>query len=126
MTAPVERPSVDGVLGNHSKRIGILEATPGGATPCGDWVEPTLINDWANAGDPFDDIAYRICDGDTLEFKGHVTGGASGSIAFILDAGYIPEKDLSTCTDVITDPVPGVAQIYVTAATGAVTITVII
>lgn len=126
MTAPHQRSSVDGVLGGHERRIGILEAVPGGATPCGDWVEPTLINSWANAGSPFDDIAYRLCDGDTLEFKGHITGGDSGTIAFYLDADYWPAKDLSTCTDVITGGEPGVAQIYVTSATGAITVTTIV
>lgn len=126
MTAPYKRTTLDGVLGNHDKRIGILEAVPGGASPCGDWVEPTLINSWVNAGGTFDDIAYRLCEGNTLEFKGHITGGSSGSIAFILDAAYWPDADLSTVTDVITGATPGIAQIYVTASTGAVTITTIL
>jgi hypothetical protein len=122
MTAPYRRTDAVDVAGDHQRRINVLEALSGG---CGNWVEPTLINSWTNAGPPFDDIAYRLC-GSTLEFKGHITGGASGTIAFILDAGYWPPKDLSCVTDVITLAVPGVAQIYVTAATGAVTVTSII
>jgi hypothetical protein len=126
MTAPYRRSTGDSVVRNHDKRISILEAVPGGASPCGDWVEPTLLNSWTNAGAPYDDIAYRICEGNTLEFKGHITGGVSGSIAFILDVDYRPEADLSTVTDRVTGGTPGIAQIYVTASTGAVTVTTII
>jgi hypothetical protein len=122
VTAPYRRTDAVDVAGDHQRRINILEATSGG---CGNWVQPTLINSWANAGAPYDDIAYRLC-GTTLEFKGHITGGASGSIAFVLDAAYWPTKDLSTVTDVITTGTPGVAQIYVTAASGSVTVTTII
>ena len=122
MTAPYRRTDAVDVLGNHERRVSILEALSGN---CGNWVEPTLINSWANAGAPFCDIAYRLC-GTTLEFKGHITGGASGTVAFILDAAYWPSCDLSTATDVVTASTPGVAQIYVAAASGSVTVTTII
>jgi hypothetical protein len=122
MTAPYRRTDAVDVLGNHERRVSILEALSGN---CGNWVEPTLINSWANAGAPYCDIAYRLC-GTTLEFKGHITGGASGTVAFILDATYWPSCDLSTCTDVITLTTPGVAQIYVSSTTGEVTVTQII
>jgi hypothetical protein len=89
------------------------------------WVIPTLINGWSNAGAPYDDIAYRHA-GTNLEFKGHVTGGASGTIAFYLQAAYWPTKDLSTITDVVTGTTPGAAQIYIRASDGAVLITTII
>ena len=45
MTAPVQRTTVEGVLGNHEKRVGILEATVAGK---GDYVflsEATVVND---------------------------------------------------------------------------------
>jgi hypothetical protein len=121
MTAPYRRTDAVDVIGNHERRVSILEALSG--NNCGDWVEPTFINSWANAGAPFCDVAYRLCGVDTLEFKGHCTGGASGTVAFYLDAEYWPLCDLSTCTDVVTASTPGVAQIYVSAADGSVTIT---
>ena len=119
----VRSTNVPGTLGDHQRRIQILEAVvPGGS--CGAWQIPTLINSWTNAGTPYCDIAYRLC-GDELEFMGHVTGGASGTIAFYLDSDFWPDCDLSTITDVIATPL-GAAQIYVASADGAVTITTII
>lgn len=94
-------------------------------TGTGNWQIPTLINSWENAGAPFDDIAYRQGPSG-LEFKGHITGGSSGSIAFYLSAAWWPTKDLSTITDVVTATTPGAAQIYVAAADGAVTVTSVI
>lgn len=125
MTAPYRRTDAVDVLGNHERRVSILEANPGGSGVCGEWVEPILVNSWVNAGAPYCDIAYRLC-GNTLEFKGHITGGSSGTVAFTLGAGYIPACDLSTCTDVVTITTPGVAQIYVDSTTGEVTVTTII
>jgi hypothetical protein len=123
VTAPYRRTDAIDVAGDHQRRINILEANTGGG--CGDWVEPILVNSWANAGAPYCDIAYRLC-GTTLEFMGHITGGASGTVAFTLQPEYVPSCDLSTCTDVIQLTTPGVAQIYVAAADGSVTITTIV
>lgn len=104
-------------------RVSNLERRP--SSGCGAWVTPTLINSWANAGSPYCTVEYRKC-GSTLEFKGHISGGASGSIAFYLDAAYWPTCDLSTVTDVVRPTTPGIAQIYVAASNGAVTITNIV
>lgn len=96
-----------------------------GGINAGPWVAPTLINSWINAGPPYDDIAYRLIGDDVLAFKGHITGGASGSIAFYLDSAYWPDKDLSTITNVVSTSLPGSAQIYIKASDGSVTVTVI-
>jgi len=106
---------------------------PGGSDPIlglasgiGPWQIPSLINGWANAGLPYDDIAYRSGPSG-LEFKGHITGGTSGTIAFYLAAAYWPSKDLTTITDVVKlTPPPGAAQIRITASSGAVTVTTIV
>ena len=126
MTAPYRRDTEASVLGDHQQRIRILEAElGGGGFDLEVWIEPTLINSWANAGAPYDDIAYRTTPLG-LEFKGHITGGSSGTIAFYLNGAHWPTKTLSTITDVITLTTPGAAQILVSSADGSVTVTTII
>jgi hypothetical protein len=124
MTAPYRRTDSIDVLGNHERRVSILEALAG-SDNCGAWQTPIFVNSWDNAGAPFCDVAYRLC-GTTLEFMGHCTGGASGTVAFYLDGAYWPSCDLSTATDIVTLTTPGIAQIYVAAADGSVTITTIV
>ncbi len=126
MTQPVSEPTQARLDQGQEFRTRQLFRRPatGSGVACGEWQIPTLINGWSNAGSPFCDIAYRMC-GDELEFMGHVTGGASGTIAFYLDSDFWPDCDMSTITDVIASPL-GAAQIYVAAADGAVTITTII
>lgn len=125
---PVNPPTYPGsplaaeTLGDHQTRIRRLEAAaPPEGCEVGEWVEPTLVNGWANAGAPFCDIAYRLtCI--SLDFRGHISGGADGTIAFYLDSDYWPECDKSTITDVVASP-PSAAEIYISAADGSVTIT---
>ena len=124
MTAPVRRTTVPTAVGENRRRIRALEASAGGLN-IGPWVYPTFVNSWANAGLPFDDVAYRLTP-ISLEFKGHCTGGVSGTIAFYLNAAYWPAFDLTTITDVVTSSVPGAAEIYVAAVDGAVTITTVV
>jgi hypothetical protein len=106
-----------------------LKKRPPGGGIIGEWIVPTLINGWVNAGSPFADIAYRVDgEGDTalMLFRGHITGGSSGTIAFYVDPLYWPDDDLSTITDVVTVALPGAAQIYVRASDGAVILTTIV
>jgi len=95
---------------------------PVGSTASGDWVSPDFINGWVNPGLPYATTQYRM-GVSGLEFKGHLTGGASGTIAFYLLPAWVPTRLLSTATDVIKPGTPGVAQLKVTEGTGAVTIT---
>jgi hypothetical protein len=114
----VARPSVPRKLGNLDGRVGVMEAG------LGPWVYPPLINSWVDAGLPFSDLAYRRGLGpQSLEFKGHITGGASGTVAFILDVDYWPDNDLSFLTDVGDVGAFMVGRILVDSTTGEVTVT---
>jgi len=97
-----------------------------GGIDAGPWVFPTLINGWANAGAPYDNIAYRLIGDDVLAFKGHITGGDSGTVAFVLGSEYRPLKDLSTITNVVSASTPGAAQVYIKASDGTVTVTLLV
>lgn len=57
----------------------------------GNWKAPALVNSWVNLGDPRNDAGYRI-NRNRVEFQGAINGGASGSVAFILPAGFRPYK----------------------------------
>lgn len=57
------------------------------------WVDATslLVNSWANFGAPFANIHYRRSgDATMLRLTGVIGGGANGSTAFTLPAGYRP------------------------------------
>lgn len=86
---------------------------------------PPWQNSWTHALGTYDRVAFRWDEHYRLEFKGHATGGASGTVAFTLPANWRPDKDLSFLTDVVTGGVPKAAQIFVTALTGAVKITLL-
>jgi hypothetical protein len=100
----------------------------GGGVNVGPWVAPTLLNSWTNAGAPYEDIAYRWLfaqTGDTaeLEFRGHITGGATDTVAFTLDPDYLfLAGDVTFLTDVIDSGVPTAARVYIDMGTGDVTV----
>lgn len=56
----------------------------------GPWVVPTLINAWTNSGGAFETAGYLRDPLGFVHLKGLVTGGASGSAAFVLPPGYRP------------------------------------
>lgn len=105
----------------------------------GRWIIPELLNGWENAGDPYEDIAYRRGLGSTIEFRGHIQGGASGSVAFIIPTPDIPADinqldgeisplysllgDVSFLTDIVNGVGFSVARVYINNTTGEVTIT---
>lgn len=95
---------------------------PGGADPIpgialvGDWIAATLLPDWTG------EAYYRHVVGAT-ELRGSISGGASGTVAFILPVGFRPDFDVSYVTDMAsTGGSFAVARIAVTAATGEVTV----
>lgn len=55
----------------------------------GNWQTPTLNAPWANYGDPFATAAYRK-DGNRVQLRGRVKGGAGGSSLFTLPLGFRP------------------------------------
>lgn len=72
----------------------------------GDSGEPAFQNSWANAGDPYAPLRFRLVTGrgastgdiDTrrasLEIQGSVTGGDSGTVVFTLPDGFRPSHEL--------------------------------
>ncbi len=86
---------------------------------------PPWLNGWTHALGLYDRVAFRWDEHWRLEFKGHATGGTSGANAFILPAEFEIPKDVSFLTDVTTTGVPKAAQIFITAATRAVKITLL-
>ncbi len=53
------------------------------------WLNPTLNSPWT-FDSAYDSVAYRLR-GNTVQFKGTMTGGASGSVAFSVPENYGPE-----------------------------------
>ena len=124
MTAPIQEPTqgrTDQAQEWKTRQL-FRRPSPGGG--CGAWIEPTLLNGWTNAGAPFCDAAYRQC-AFGLQFRGHIEGGADGTVAFELDAADWPDCDMSVITDVVGTP-PGAAQLYIAAADGSVTVTAVV
>ena len=82
----------------------------------------TFKNSWVNVGEPYHPFQYRR--GATgLEFQGHVTGGASGTVICTLLADHRPFKNISFLTDVGDIGSFVVGRIEIDAVTGDVTIT---
>ncbi len=88
------------------------------------WIDVSFQNSWANEGSPFFDVQYRW-GVSGLEFRGHMSGGSSGTVAFTLPAAYRPAADVSALTDVVTGAAPATAQIYIESSTGEATITLL-
>lgn len=106
------------VTAEHKQRIRALEAQHHR------WIEPVFTNGWTNAGPPYDDVAYRYgLSPKTLEFKGHLVPGSSGTSAFTLEENYRPTKDVSWLTDILVGGSFMVARVQIVAASGNVVIT---
>ena len=52
------------------------------------WTVPTLLSPWQNLGSGFETAAYLKDPLGFVHLKGVITGGASGSTAFTLPAGF--------------------------------------
>jgi hypothetical protein len=90
------------------------------------WHEPTLLNGWANAGAPYDVLAYRAGFYDyTIEFKGHIEGGASGTVAFVVDTDLVPLQPITATwlNDIVSGVGFAIARIELDGASGEVTVT---
>ncbi|SHI42156.1 hypothetical protein [Parasporobacterium paucivorans] len=57
------------------------------------WITPTLLNGWVDVGSADGTFGYRKNSFGELEFKGGITGGAENTIAFNLQANYVPSKN---------------------------------
>lgn len=54
------------------------------------WIAPTLLNSWANLGSGFETAGYLKDPFGFVHLKGVIAGGATGTVAFTLPAGYRP------------------------------------
>lgn len=64
--------------------------------PAGDsaWTTATLINGWVSLYPPTP-VRFRKTSTKLVVIQGHLKSGTSGSVAFVLPAGYRPDVDLS-------------------------------
>lgn len=96
-------------------------------TPVGPWIEPAMLNGWVNAGGDYATLAFRLGPSG-LEKKGHVKGGASGTVICILEPDlqtmFVPK--IPSWLDDIVDPGTGdflIARWQIDPTTREVTIT---
>lgn len=98
--------------GVHSLRrrpfVGTWQVPPTSGQP-GDWPSdarlawpPQLINGWSQPDDPYAQFAYRMHMDGSLEFKGYLKGGVSGTVAIEL-----PDAPTGGSVDEDGDPVGG-------------------
>jgi hypothetical protein len=86
------------------------------------WLAPTFQNSWANVGAGTQTVEYCKDQNGVVHIKGELVGGASGTVAFTLPAGYRPLAQLrvySSRANTASGEVPMAVQID---TTGAVTI----
>jgi hypothetical protein len=83
------------------------------------WTAPTFVNSWVNFGAGNQVAQYRKV-GDTVEMRGIVKSGVSGTVCFTLPAGFRPAAPENLpSVDAISSPVAAVVNV---ATSGAVTL----
>lgn len=85
------------------------------------WITPTLLNGWMNAGSPYHDLQYRL-GADEVEFRGHITGGVSGTVAFNFPLTDRLSTDWEVLLEYDSSGTPGVAMASCNVGTGDVTV----
>lgn len=102
----------------------------------GDWVDVETVDDpdspgdptyqfqngWENVGDPYAPLQYRK-GASGLEWQGHITGGASGTVVCVVLPDFLPFNNTSHLTDVGDIGSFTVGRVEVDATTGEVTVT---
>lgn len=63
----------------------------------GAWVAPTLNAPWTNFGEVFAPVGYRK-DGNRVQLRGVIKGGAGGTVLFVLSAAFRPSAQLIMTT----------------------------
>lgn len=79
-------------------------------------------NSWDNVGDPYEKLQYRK-GASGLEFQGHISGGASGSVVCLILPDHLPFKNVSFLTDVGDIGSFTVGRVEIDATTGEMTVT---
>ena len=140
MTRPLSEPSVEKEVGINTYGLQRQEFTQLAfvwRTPDIDdvLVTPELENGWAQPDPPLERFAYRLHTDGSLEFKGHLdaAGATSGTVALTLpdelydplevEPSYRLPKDQFFTTAIYDGATPQPALVYITGATGEVTIT---
>lgn len=124
-------------LDNHLRRIRALEALdPSGGGCCpGEWIIPDLLNGWISYFETDSvadcEFAYRWAPFDNtmdvndagIEFRGQITGGASGTVIMVFPAEDLFECDKDFPVLMIDQVnVPGMAAVHIDSATGEMSI----
>lgn len=109
----------------HDSRLNRLEISKLGKV----WIDPaickpgyTFVNDWDQAGDPYETFAYRLYDVNNLQVKGTLTGGTTGTHAFKLLEPFWPKKDISIYGNVEVTAQVLIAILQIDHLTGWVTV----
>jgi len=89
----------------------------------GVFIPCVLENGWVWAGGSYARPAYRWYDNDSLEFRGHISPGSSGTVAFTMLPPYRLDHDTSFLTDIVVGGNFSVARAAVAFVTGTVTVT---
>lgn len=125
MTTPLSAPSPEKDLSRGDFYTRQLQRRP----LAGIWFTPTLVNGWTQPDPPWGTMQYRLHKDGSLEFKGHLVPGSSGTVAFTLPdstgvhPSYRPTHDVSFLTDVETSPSAfDIARVIISESTGTVTI----
>lgn len=89
------------------------------------WVEPDLLNSFVAASGRYGAVKYRHGAHWELEFDGFldVSAATSGTVAFILEEDYWPEKDIDLLTSVRNSSTFSAAMLTVDMDNGEVTVT---
>lgn len=58
--------------------------------PITGWLTPTLLNGWANFGDPYPPVQFHKSEDGKVYIRGAVSGGSAGTVIFLLPADYRP------------------------------------
>lgn len=104
----------------HSQKILALERRK----HLGVWINPDFLNGWNNAGGTYHLLQYRKVFGDSLEFRGTIQGGASGTVVFILLESHRPLADISFLTDIfdIVTNTFQIARVFINSVNGEITV----
>ncbi|WP_394540197.1 hypothetical protein PRJ39_06400 [Lysobacter enzymogenes] len=84
-------PVVQGGQTRRSTAAAVADARKGA------WIAPTLNAPWTNFGDVFAAVGYRK-DGNRVQLRGVVKGGAGGTVLFVLPAPLRPSAQLIMTT----------------------------
>lgn len=84
-------PVVQGGQTRRSTAAAVADARKGA------WVAPTLNVPWTNFGDVFAAAGYRK-DGNRVQLRGVIKGGAGGTVVFVLPAAFRPSAQLIMTT----------------------------